>query len=180
MKHAIGPRREIGIRTIFNILGPLTNPAGANVQVLGVFAPELTEPLAEVLGRLGSRRALVVHGEGNLDELTVTGSTRISDLNHGKVTTYTVTPEQLGLPRALLTDLKGGTTDQEAAKQMRAILEGELGPKRNMLLINSGAALMAAGVALDLPAGVAKAAEIIDSGKAIAKLDQLVAFCRAL
>jgi anthranilate phosphoribosyltransferase len=180
MKHAIGPRREIGIRTIFNILGPLTNPAGANVQVLGVFAAELTEPLAEVLGRMGSRRALVVHGEGNLDELTVTGSTRISDLHHGKVNTYTVTPEQLGLPRSLLTDLKGGVTGQEAATQMRAILEGELGPKRDMLLINSGAALMAAGVALDLQAGVAKAAEIIDSGKAIAKLDQLVAFCRAL
>ena len=180
MKHAIGPRREIGIRTIFNILGPLTNPAGANVQVLGVFAAELTEPLAEVLGRLGSRRALVVHGEGNLDELTVTGSTRISDLHHGKVSTYTITPEQLGLPRALLSDLKGGATGQEAATQMRAILAGELGPKRDMLLINSGAALMAAGVALDLQAGVAKAAEVIDSGKAIAKLDQLVAFCRAL
>jgi len=180
MKHAIGPRREIGIRTIFNILGPLTNPAGANVQVLGVFAAELTEPLAEVLGRLGSRRALVVHGEGNLDELTVTGSTRVSDLHHGKVTTYTITPEQLGLSRALLSDLKGGASGQEAATQMRAILAGELGPKRDMLLINSGAALMAAGVALDLQAGVAKAAEIIDSGKAIAKLDQLVAFCRAL
>lgn len=180
MKHAIGPRREIGIRTIFNILGPLTNPAGANVQVLGVFAAELTEPLAEVLGRLGSRRALVVHGEGNLDELTVTGSTRISELNHGKVNTYTITPEQLGLPRALLADLKGGTTGEEAARQMRAILEGEPGPKRDMLLVNSGAALMAAGVAPDLRAGVAKAAEIIDSGKAIARLDQLVAFCGAL
>jgi len=180
MKYAIGPRREIGIRTIFNILGPLTNPAGANVQVLGVFASELTEPLAEVLGRLGSKRALVVHGEGNLDELTVTGSTRISDLNLGKVTTYTVTPEQLGLPRALLSDLKGGTTGQEAAGQMRAILGGEQGAKRDMVLINSGAALMAAGVAPDLQAGVDKAAEIIDSGKAIAKLDQLVAFCRAL
>jgi len=180
MKYAIGPRREIGIRTIFNILGPLTNPAGANVQVLGVFAAELTEPLAEVLGRLGSKRALVVHGEGNLDELTVTGSTRISDLHHGKVTTYTITPEQLGLPRALLSDLKGGTTGQEAAEQMRAILGGEQGGKRDMVLINSGAALMAAAVAPDLQAGVDKAAEIIDSGKAIAKLDQLVAFCRAL
>lgn len=180
MKYAIGPRREIGIRTIFNILGPLTNPAGANVQVLGVFAAELTEPMAEVLGRLGSRRALVVHGEGNLDELTVTGSTRISDLNEGKVRTYTITPEELGLPRAVLSDLKGGATGQEAAKQMRAILEGEQGPKRDMLLINSGAALMAAGVVPDLPAGVREAAAIIDSGKAIAKLDQLVDFCRSL
>jgi anthranilate phosphoribosyltransferase len=180
MKYAIGPRREIGVRTIFNILGPLTNPAGANVQVLGVFAAELTEPLAEVLGRLGSRRALVVHGEGNLDELTVTGSTRISDLNEGKVRTYTITPEELGLPRAVLADLKGGATGQEAARQMRAILEGEQGARRDMVLINSGAALMAAGVAPDLQEGVRQAAAIIDSGKAIAKLDQLVDFCRSL
>ncbi len=180
MKHAIGPRREIGIRTIFNILGPLTNPAGANVQVLGVFASELTEPLAEVLGRLGSKRALVVHGEGNLDELTVTGSTRVSDLHLGKVTTYTVTPEQLGLARASLADLKGGATAQESAAQMRAILGGEQGAKRDMILLNGGAALMAAGVAADLQVGVEMAAEIIDSGKALAKLDQLVAFCRDL
>ncbi|MFH2122735.1 MAG: anthranilate phosphoribosyltransferase [Pseudomonadota bacterium] len=180
MKHAIGPRREIGIRTIFNILGPLTNPAAANVQVLGVFAAELTEPLAEVLGRLGSKRALVVHGEGNLDELTVTGSTRVSDLHEGKVNTYTITPEQLGLPRATLADLKGGATAQESAAQVRAILGGEQGARRDMVLINSGAALMAAGVAVDLQAGVKMAAEIIDSGKALAKLDQLVAFCRDL
>lgn len=180
MKHAIGPRREIGIRTIFNILGPLTNPAGANVQVLGVFAEALTEPLAEVLGRLGSRRALVVHGEGGLDELTVTGSTRVSDLHQGKVSTYTITPEQLGLRRATLADLKGGATPRESAAQMRAILGGEQGAKRDMVLINSGAALMAAGVATDLQTGVQMAAEIIDSGKALAKLDQLVAFCRDL
>jgi len=180
MKHAIGPRREIGIRTIFNILGPLTNPAGANVQVLGVFTEALTEPLAEVLGRLGSRRALVVHGEGGLDELTVTGSTRVSDLHQGKVSTYTITPEQLGLRRATLADLKGGATSQESAAQMRAILGGEQGPKRDMVLINSGAALMAAGVATDLQTGVQKAAEIIDSGRALTKLDQLVAFCRDL
>jgi len=180
MKHAIGPRREIGIRTIFNILGPLTNPAGANVQVIGVFDEALTEPLAEVLGRLGSRRALVVHGEGNLDELTVTGSTRISDLHEGKVSTYTITPEQLGLPRASLADLKGGATPRESAGQMRAILGGEQGVRRDMVLINAGAALMAAGVAVDLRSGVQKAAETIDCGKALAKLDELVAFCRDL
>ncbi len=180
MKHAIGPRREIGIRTIFNILGPLTNPAGANVQVIGVFAEALTEPLAEVLGRLGSRRALVVHGEGNLDELTVTGSTRISDMHHGKVTTYTITPEQLGLPRASLADLKGGTTPSESAGQMRSILGGEQGARRDMVLVNAGAALMAAEVVVDLRSGVQKAAEIIDCGKALAKLDELVAFCRDL
>jgi anthranilate phosphoribosyltransferase len=180
MKHAIGPRREIGIRTIFNILGPLTNPAGANVQVLGVFDAALTEPLAEVLGRLGSKRALVVHGEGNLDELTVTGTTRVSELYNGKVSTYTITPEQLGLPRATLADLQGGATPSESSVQMRAILGGEPGAKRDMVLINSGAALMASGAAVDLQAGVRKAAEIIDSGKALSKLDQLVTFCRDL
>lgn len=180
MKHAIGPRREIGIRTIFNILGPLTNPAGANVQVLGVFDAALTEPLAEVLGRLGSKRALVVHGEGNLDELTVTGTTRVSELHNGKVNTYTITPEQLGLPRATLADLQGGATPSESSLQMRAILGGEQGAKRDMVLINSGAALMASGVVVDLQAGVRKAAEIIDSGKALSKLDQLVTFCRDL
>lgn len=108
MKHAIGPRREIGIRTIFNILGPLTNPAGANVQVLGVFDRELIKPMAQVLGKLGSKRALVVHGEGNLDELTVTGKTHIADMHHGKVTSYSITPEEVGLPRASLDDLRGG------------------------------------------------------------------------
>ncbi len=180
MKYAIGPRREIGIRTIFNILGPLTNPAGANVQVVGVFAADLTEPLAEVLGRLGSRRALVVHGEGGLDELTVTGSTRISDFHQGRVSTYNITPEQLGLARATLADLQGGATPSESAAQMRAIFGGEPGAKRDMVLINSGAALMAAGVSADLQAGVKKAAEVIDAGKALAKLEQLVAFCREL
>jgi anthranilate phosphoribosyltransferase len=180
MKHAIGPRREIGVRTIFNILGPLTNPAGANVQVLGVFAASLTEPLAEVLGRLGSKRALVVHGEGNLDELTVTGATRISELHQGKVRTYTISPEQVGLARASLADIRGGADSQESASQMRAILGGEMGAKRDMVLLNAGAALMAAGAVVDIQSGVVRAAEVIDSGKALAKLDQLVAFCQTL
>ncbi len=174
MKHAIGPRKEMGIRTIFNILGPLTNPAGANVQVLGVFAEELIEPLAQVLGKLGSKRALVVHGEGNLDELTVTGVTKVAELNNGKVSCYSVSPEDVGLKRAELAQLKGGADAAESAEQMRAILGGESGPKRDMVLLNSGAALMAAGLCADLKAGVAKAAEVIDSGKALEKLDQLV------
>lgn len=180
MKYAIGPRKEIGVRTIFNILGPLTNPAGANVQVLGVFASELTEPLAEVLGKLGTKRALVVHGEGNLDELTVTGKTRVSELKEGKVTTYTVTPSDIGLASATLADLQGGDTAEKSAGQLRAILDGELGPKRDMVLLNSGAALMAAGCCEDLRAGVSLAAEIIDSGKAVEKLDALVAFSATL
>ena len=180
MKHAIGPRREIGIRTIFNILGPLTNPAGANVQVLGVFAAELTEPLARVLGLLGSKRALVVHGEGNLDELTVTGTTRISELRDGAVTTYSVTPEEFGLERASVADLAAGVDAAASAAQMRSVLSGAVGAKRDMVLLNSGAALMAAGQAVDLKTGIALAAEVIDSGRALAKLDALIALSARL
>lgn len=174
MKYAIGPRREIGIRTIFNILGPLTNPAGANVQVLGVFAAELTEQLAEVLGRLGSRRALVVHGEGNLDELTITGSTLVAELRDGQVSSYRITPEEVGLPRASLDSLKGGRDSAESAAMMKDILAGTPGPRRNMVLLNSGAALLAAGAVDDLQAGIALAGECIDSGRAQAKLADLI------
>ncbi|BDD87414.1 anthranilate phosphoribosyltransferase [Desulfofustis limnaeus] len=174
MKYAIGPRREIGIRTIFNILGPLTNPAGANVQVLGVFAAELTEQLAEVLGRLGSRRALVVHGEGNLDELTITGSTLVAELRDGQVSSYRITPEEVGLPRTSLDSLKGGRDSVESAAMMKDILAGTPGPRRDMVLLNSGAALLAAGAADDLQAGIALAAECIDSGRALAKLEDLI------
>lgn len=173
MKHAIGPRKELGIRTIFNILGPLTNPAGANVQILGVFDENLIEPLALVLARLGSKRALVVHGEGNLDELTVTGETKIAELKEGKVTCYSITPEEFGLERSSLQQMQGGVDAAESAKQMRAILGGKKGAKRDMVLLNSGAALMAAGLCEDLKAGIAQAAEIIDSGKALQKLDEL-------
>lgn len=176
MKYAIGPRKEMGIRTIFNILGPLTNPAAANVQVLGVFDSELTEPMAEVLAKLGSKRALVVHGEGNLDELTVTGNTQVSELNDGSVSTYVVNPDELGFARAEIKDLQGGVDAAESALQMRAILEGEKGAKRDMVLLNAGAALMVAGLSDDLKGGIALAAEIIDSGKAVAKLDKLIAY----
>ncbi len=176
MKYAIGPRKEMGIRTIFNILGPLTNPAGANVQILGVFDSSLTEPLAEVLSKLGSKRALVVHGEGNLDELTVTGSTKVSELNNGKVTTYSVNPMDVGLQTAKIEDLQGGVDAEESASQMRSVLNGEKSAKRDMVLLNAGAALMAAGISDDLQSGVNIAAEVIDSGKAIAKLEQLVSF----
>ena len=175
MKHAIGPRRELGVRTIFNILGPLTNPAGANVQVLGVFDGALIEPLAQVLQKLGSKRALVVHGEGNLDELTVTGATSVAELRDGNVTCYSVTPEEVGLGRATLEDLKGGKDAAESAEQLRSILGGELGPKRDMVLLNSGAAIMAGGLCDSLKDGIAKAAEIIDSGLALKKLEQLAA-----
>ncbi len=176
MKYAIGPRREIGIRTVFNVLGPLTNPAGANVQVLGVFSKSLTEPLAEVLAKLGSLRALVVHGEGNLDELTITGETTISELKNGSVTTYTITPETAGLKRAKINELQGGKDTKESASIMRNVLSGEAGPRRDMALLNSGAALMAAGLADELIGGVLLAAECIDTGKAVDKLDRLISF----
>jgi len=176
MKHAIGPRKELGIRTIFNILGPLTNPAGANVQILGVFDGDLTEPLAQVLGKLGSKRALVVHGEGNLDELTVTGETKVSELNDGKVINYAINPESLGFKKASIEDLKGGKDSEESADQMKKVLGGEKGPKRDMVLLNSGAALMASGLCADLKSGIAKAADTIDSGAALEKLEQLISF----
>ncbi len=177
MKYAIGPRREMGIRTIFNILGPMTNPAGANVQLTGVFARELTGVVAEVLARLGMRRTLVVWGEGNMDEMTVTGTSHVADAHDGQVEEYTVTPEDVGLRRATLEDIRGGASPGEAADLVREVLSGAPGPRRDMVLLNSGAALLAAGRADDLRAGVALAGEIIDSGAALEKLDRLVAFC---
>ncbi len=178
MKYAIGPRKEIGVRTIFNILGPLTNPAGANVQVLGVFDKTLTEPLARVLGKLGTRRALVVHGEGNLDELTITGATQVSEVKDGAVSTYTVVPEDFGLSRCTLAELKGGETAKESAEQLRAVLSGEKGPKRDMVVLNSGAALMAADNCTDIAGGIQLAGEIIDNGKALEKLDALISLSK--
>jgi anthranilate phosphoribosyltransferase len=176
MKYAIGPRREIGVRTIFNVLGPLTNPAGANVQLLGVYSPELCEKIARVLGRLGSLRAFVVCGAGNVDELTVTGETEVAELVNGEVRTYTVHPEDVELTRTRLSDLKGGDTPEESAAILRDLLSGGDGPKRDMLLLNSGAALYIAGKAPGLKTGVEEAARIIDSGGALAKLDALVQF----
>lgn len=176
MKHAIGPRKEIGIRTIFNVLGPLTNPSGANVQVVGVFSEALIEPLARVLGNLGSRRALVVHGEGGLDELTITGATSVAEYNNGEVTSYRVTPEDFGLSRCSIRDLQGGKDSLDSAVLMKAILSGEAGPRRDMVLLNAGAALMAAGAAADIGVGIALASECIDSGSARDKLEALISF----
>ena len=176
MKHAIGPRREIGIRTIFNILGPLTNPAGANVQVMGVFAPELTGKLAAVLGKLGAMRALVVCGEGNMDELTVTGETRVAEWRDGRVEEYLVSPEQVGLDRASIADIQGKVDAAAAAAHLRQILAGEAGACLDMVLLNGGAALMAAGKVANLKAGVDLARETVASGAALAKVDALAAF----
>lgn len=179
MKYAIGPRREIGIRTIFNILGPMTNPAGANVQLTGVFDRALTKTLAEVLGRLGMQRTLVVWGEGNMDEMTITGTSHVAEAGNGEVTTWTVEPEDVGLIRGTLDDISGGADVTEAAALVRSVLTGEPGARLDMVLLNGGAALMAAGRATELKDGVELAREIITSGKALAKLNALVAFCRA-
>jgi len=175
MKYAIGPRREMGIRTIFNILGPLTNPAGARRQVLGVFSDNLTETIAEVLGNLGAMHAFVVHGEDGLDEITNTGRTKLSELKDGRVNTYYIAPEDLGLQRAKKEDLLGGTTE-ENAKITTEILSGRKGPKRDIALMNASAALIIGGVAKSFSDAMKKAVSIIDSGKAYEKLEEIKVF----
>lgn len=175
MKHAIGPRREMGVRTIFNILGPLTNPAQAQAQLLGVYDSELTEMMAQVLGSLGSRAAYVVHSADGLDELATTAPNRVSQLKDGRVSTFTLDAEELGLPRATQSDLKGGSAEENAAIT-RAILDGEQGPKRDVVLLNAAAALVVGGAASDLRQGLVMAAQSVDSGAARATLETLVAF----
>ncbi len=176
MKHAIGPRREIGARTIFNVLGPLTNPAGANVQVMGVYSEDLCEKLASVLTKLGSKRAMVVWGEGNLDELTVTGQTTVAELKNGAVSLYKIKPEDVGLNRAVISDLAGGKNADDSAVQLREILQGKAGACLDMVLLNGGAGLMVAEKVPDIKAGIEMARQVIDSGAAAAKLDALIAF----
>lgn len=178
MKYAVGPRRELGIRTIFNILGPLTNPARPNVQLTGVFAKELVAPIAQVLIRLGMKRALVVWGEGGMDELTVTGTSHLADAHDGAVESYAVRPEELGLRRADSAEIKGGKTAAESAELVRAVLRGSPGARLDMVLLNAGAALMAAGKAADLRSGIALAREVVASGAALQKLEDFAAFCR--
>ncbi|MCY3681774.1 MAG: anthranilate phosphoribosyltransferase [Gemmatimonadetes bacterium] len=174
MKYAIGPRREIGARTIFNALGPLSNPAGATRQVVGVYSAALTETLAGVLGTLGAERAFVVHGSDGLDEMTLTGPTRVSELKNGSVSTYDVSPGDFGLAQAPVDALKGGDADYNA-EITRSILNGEEGPRRDIVLLNAAAAIVAGDKARDLMEGVQAAAEVIDSGKALEKLEGLVA-----
>ena len=172
MKFAIGPRREIGIRTVFNILGPLTNPADADFQVLGVYDEKLTEAMANVLGKLGSKRAFVVHGEDGLDEITTTGKTKVSELKDGKVTTYFVSPEDFDLKRAVMSDLHGGLP-KENAEILLSILKGEKGPRRDIVLLNSAFAINACGKADSIKEGIKIASVSIDSGMALAKLESL-------
>jgi len=174
MRH-VGPSRvEVGTRTIFNLMGPLSNPAGAKRQLVGVFAKQWVQPLAEVLGRLGTERAWVVHGSDGLDEITTTGESFVAELKDGRVTQFEVSPETAGLPRARPADLKGADAATNAAA-ITGLVAGERGPYRDIVLLNSGAALLIAGKAADLKAGAALAAQAIDSGKAKATLAGLVA-----
>jgi anthranilate synthase/phosphoribosyltransferase len=174
MKHAIGPRKEIGQRTIFNILGPLTNPAGANIQLTGVFDARLTEPLAHVLKELGSKAALVIHGANGLDELNTSGANRISHLKAGAVETYELHPTDLGLSQSTVQDLRGGTPD-ESAVMMRELLSNKLnGARREAVLLNAAAAI--AAETGDFKSALGEATASLDSGKALEKLNALVAF----
>ncbi len=178
MKHAVAPRKEIGIRTIFNILGPLTNPANAGYLVVGTYAPALTEVMAEVLGEMGARRAMVVHGLDGIDEISTLGPTRISELRDGQVRTRELTPEELGLERTTPAAIAGGGPDANAAITT-AVLQGEAGPPRDIVLANAAAALVTADLATDWQDGIALARRAIDSGAAYEKLEALRAHTKA-
>ncbi|MDA1190492.1 MAG: anthranilate phosphoribosyltransferase [Candidatus Poribacteria bacterium] len=174
MKHAIGPRREIGVRTVFNLLGPLTNPAGAPHQLIGVFAAEWTEPLAHVLNNLGSERALVVHGGDGLDEITTTTTTQISELRDKKVRTYTFDPADYGIARATEDDLKGDDAPYNAGK-LRGVLSGDdKGALRDITVVNAAGAIIAAGLEDEWGPAIARAKASIDSGTAQEALDNLI------
>jgi anthranilate phosphoribosyltransferase len=179
MKHAIGPRREMGVRTLFNLLGPLTNPAAAPNQVMGVFDDAWLEPLAHVLKELGSRHVLVVHAEDGLDELSIGASTHVAELKNGTVRSFTVTPEQFGFTRVALSAIRV-SDPQESLQILRAALSGDPGPAHDIVALNAGAAIYVAGLAATLEGGVARARQVIADGSARAKLDALVACTRLL
>jgi len=178
MKHAIGPRKEMGVRTIFNVLGPLTNPAGAPNQVMGVFAEALLEPLANVLNKLGSRHVMVVRSDDGMDEISISAATQVAELKDGKVNRYSVEPEQFGIARHDISTLAVDGAEQSLTV-MQDVLNGQSGPASDIVALNAGAAIYTSGLVDDLSAGVAKAQEIIDSGDAKAKLDALVALTQS-
>lgn len=172
MKYAVGPRREIGIRTIFNILGPMTNPAGATNQLVGVYDAGLTRPMAEALGRLGSRHALVVYGKDGLDEVTTTGKTQVSELKSGRVKTFEVSPRDFGIKKAKPEELRGGDSAENARIAMN-ILGGEKGPAYDIVILNAGCAIYAADKVPNIKEGIKLAEESIESGAAVGKLQEL-------
>ena len=173
MKHAIGPRKEMGVRTLFNLLGPLTNPAGAPNQVLGVFSMDWVEPLAQVLKQLGSEHVLVVHAEDGLDEISIAAPTRVVELKEGEISSYTISPEDFGLQRA---DLAAIAVDdaQQSLAMIRAVFDGRPGPAYDIVILNAGAAIYAAGLTSSLVDGVSRAAEVIQAGKAKQVFESLV------
>jgi anthranilate phosphoribosyltransferase len=172
MKYAIGPRKELGIRTVFNILGPLTNPAEAPYELMGVFSEELVEPLAEVLGKLGCKHALVVHGNG-LDEITIEAPTKVAEYKDNHLTTYEINPTDFGIKLASLDEIKGNTPEDNAKIILDILNNKEKGPKRNVVLLNAGAAIYIAGKADNIQEGIDLAKDSIDSGKALEKLNNL-------
>lgn len=172
MKYAIGPRREIGVRTIFNILGPLTNPAGAKRHLLGVFKKELMAPITDVLKNLGAEHCLIVHGEDGLDEITITGNTFVSELNNGIIKEYKVEPKEFNLQSGTTNDIKGGSTKDNVVIALD-ILNGVKGPKRGISIFNAGAAIYVSGRAKSLSEGIEMAKESIDSGRALEKFKRL-------
>ncbi len=175
MKHAIGPRREIGIRTVFNILGPLTNPAAAQYGLLGVYSADLVPVMAQAAVDLDIRHLFVVHGRDGLDEMTTTAATLVHEIKGGSIHIYEFNPEEAGLKRAVPADLKGGNAEENASIT-RAILNGDKGPRRDIVCLNAGAAMVSAGLVASLKEGAAAAAEVIDSGKAARVLEALVRF----
>jgi len=179
MKYAIGPRREMGIRTIFNILGPITNPAGAKRQILGVFAGKLTDTLAQVLGNLGAVDAIVVHGEDGLDEVSLSGKTKVARFKDGKVENFQIEPEDFGIWRSDIDSIRGGNKEENAAITL-SVLHGEKGPKRDIILMNSAVALIAAGKSTDFKTAFSMAAASIDSGMALKKLEEVRKVSNAL
>ncbi|HEY9148228.1 MAG TPA: anthranilate phosphoribosyltransferase [Gammaproteobacteria bacterium] len=174
MKHAIGPRKEMGVRTIFNILGPLTNPAGAPNQLLGVYSEALVEPLAQVLKKLGSNHVLVVRSDDGMDEISIGAPTRVAELKNGAINCYTVQPEDFGLQRCDISALAVENA-QQSLKVVKGVLAGESGPARDVVLLNAGAAIYAADLVDTLATGVERAAEVIDNGEAMKKLEALAA-----
>ena len=178
LRHAAGPRRELGFRTVFNILGPLTNPAGAEAQLLGAPSAALAEKLAQVLLMLGTRRALVVHSEDGLDEISLSAGTLVWDVQDGGIRSYLLSPEDAGLARAPRAAVRGGEPNANAAI-MREVFAGEEGPVRDFVLLNAGGALIVAGLAGDLREGAQLAARTLDSGAALDTLDRYVALSRS-
>ena len=175
MKHALGPRKEIGIRTVFNLLGPLTNPAGANIHLLGIYREDLIQPVAEVLKNLGSKAAFVVHGADHGDEISITGKTTLCRLKEGNIERYQMEPEEVGLKTARPGTVRGGTP-AENAEILRRILRGEPGPARDVVLFNAAAVFVAGEKARDFKGGIELARESLDSGRAMKKLEDLIRF----